>query len=128
MWRSTSIAKKIYFCKAFIILGYAASMFFVSTASERSQSELTAISTALFPASQQSQAALTAFEQEVKSYDDAVTLGDKNVLNLAKDKSNAAVNALEEIVKITELSEADRNKVSAAARKLKNYGDGAYPL
>src|SRR3569623_1190473 len=128
MWRSMSIAKKIYFCMAFIILGYSASMFLVITASERSHSELNEISPDQFTASQQTQAALTAFEQEVKSYEDAVTLGDKYVLNLAKDKSNAAVNALEEIVKITELSVADRNKVSEAARKLKNYGDGAYPL
>ena len=128
MWRSMSIAKKIYFCMAVIIVGYTISMIFVISAGQRSQSQLTAVSSALFPASKQSQAALTAFEQEVKAYEDAVTLGDKNLLDTARDKSRTATDALEGIAKIAELSDSNRKKAQDAELALQTYSASASAL
>src|SRR3569623_3106528 len=128
MWRSLSIAKKIYLSMAVIILGYTVSMFFVIAAGKQSQTQLTKISTALFPASQKSQVALNAFEQQTKAYEDAVILGDTNLLRTAKAKSDAAIAALDEIAGIAALPEKDQATLRTAVRELRSYTGSAQSL
>src|SRR3569623_3588583 len=108
MWRSLSIAKKIYLSMAVIILGYTLSMFFVISAGQLSQTQLTNLTTALFTASQKSQVALNAFEQQTKAYEDAVILGDTNLLNTAKVKGDDAIAALDDVDGIAALPEEDQ--------------------
>lgn len=121
MWKSIKIAQKIYICMALIIGGYTASMLFVFTTGRDSQQGLTLVSTALFPAAQQSQQALTSFGQEAKAYEDAVVLGDQKLVKLAQDKSTEAAKALGEITAIAMLPEASREKVKQAADTLTEY-------
>jgi len=128
MWRSLSIAKKIYLSMAVIILGYTLSMFFVISAGQLSQTQLTNISTALFPASQKSQVALNAFEQQTKAYEDAVILGDTNLLSTAKAKSDDAIAALDEIAGIAALPEKDQATIRTAVRELRSYTGSAQSL
>src|SRR3569833_1889196 len=128
MWRSLSIAKKIYLSMAVIILSYTVSMFFVLAAGKQSQTQLTKISTALFPASQKSQVARNAFEQQTKAYEDAVILGDTNLLNTAKVKGDDAIAALDDVAGIAALPEEDQATIQATVRELRSYTGNAHAL
>jgi methyl-accepting chemotaxis protein len=121
MWNSFSIAKKIYFSLGLLLLGYTITMLFVFVEGFIVKGRLTNVSYALFPASQQSQAALAVFEQQMKAYEDAVTIGDKTLLASAKEKGDAAVQSLEMIEKMTGIGEPDREKVNSIKELLKVY-------
>jgi methyl-accepting chemotaxis protein len=128
MGTSLSIAKKIYLSIGLIVLGYTASMLFVMVEGQVAKRQLTAVSTALFPAAQQSQAALTAFEQQTKAYEDAVTVGDKKLLETAKEKGEFAVKSLDGITKMTALHADDLKKSQSALQQLKNYSEKAHTI
>lgn len=128
MWRSLSIAKKVYISIGFIVLGYTASMLGVIYEGQLAQKRLTNVSDALFPASQQSQAALNAFEQQMKAYEDAVIVGDKKLLEVAKEKGEVAIKSLEGIGKMTDLRQAELKKVQETTEKLKGYSTGAQTI
>lgn len=94
MWQSLKIAKKIWLSIIILILGYFISMFFGYLKGQQTEESLYYVSEALFPASQKSQAALTAFEKQIKLYNDAVLLGDSSLVEMAKDSYNDTVNNL----------------------------------
>jgi methyl-accepting chemotaxis protein len=125
MWRSLSVAKKIYFSMGIIIVGYTVSMLFVITEGQIASGKLTTVSAALFPASQQSQAALTAFEQQTKNYEDAVTVGDKKLLEAAREKGEVAAKALDGIVRMSSLRSDDAKKTQESVQLLKSYTEKA---
>ncbi len=87
MWQSLKIAKKIWLSISILILGYFISMFFGYVKGQETEESLFYVSEALFPASQKSQAALTAFERQIKLYEDAVLLGDTSLVEKAKGSS-----------------------------------------
>lgn len=128
MWQSLSIAKKLYFSVAIIVLGYTASMLFVIIEGQWVQVRLTSVSNALFPASQQSQAALTNFEQQAKAYEDAVTVGDNKLLDVAKEKGEAAIKFLEGISRMSNLQQPELQKVRETTEKLKAYTTNAQAI
>src|SRR5512145_1263035 len=97
MWKSLSIARKICVCVAAIVLGYAIAMSFVIYQGARSEIGLSVVKSSLFPAAQQSQTALSAFEQQVKAFGDAVIIGDQKGLQVGRDKGAEAASALEAI-------------------------------
>src|SRR3569832_143713 len=103
-------------------------MIIVISAGQRSQSQLTAVSSALFPASKHSQAALTAIEQEVKAYEDAVSLGVFFLLVSACVFCCFVFDALEGIAKIAELSDSNRKKAQDAELALQTYNASASAL
>lgn len=128
MWQSRSIAKKIYISIGIIVLGYTASMVFVIVEGEWAQAHLSTVSSALFPASQQSQAVLTAFDLQTKAYEEAVTVGDKKLLAVAKEKGDEAVKFLEGVGKLGGLGPGDLKEVQTTVEKLKAYSAGAQAL
>jgi len=87
MWQSLKIAKKIWLSITILLLGYFISMFFGYVKGQETEESLFYVSEALFPASQKSQAALTAFERQIKLYEDAVLLGDTSLVEKAKGSS-----------------------------------------
>jgi len=97
MWQSLKIAKKIWLSIVILILGYFISMFFGYLKGQETEESLYYVSEALFPASQKSQAALTAFEKQIKLYNDAVLLGDSSLVEMARASYNDTVNNLEAI-------------------------------
>src|SRR3569832_2613315 len=121
MWRSMGIAKEIYISLAVIIVGYTASMFFVIIAGQQSQEHLAGVSTALFPTTQQSQSALTAFEQQVKAYEEAVMMGDSKLLDIAKEKANAAAAKQDSIAQLSDLPAEKQKTAQDTAAKLRSY-------
>lgn len=121
MWNSLSIAKKIYLSIGIIVLGYTASMFFVVLEGARAQEHLTSVSSALFPASLQSQTAVAAYDLQLKAYEDAVTVGDKKLLEVARQNGEAALAALDAVAKLPGLGRGELEKVGKLSEKLKGY-------
>lgn len=128
MWRSLSIAKKIYLCMGIIIVGYAASMVVVIAAGQQSQAQLKIISAAMFPAAQQSQAALTSFNEQVKTYEGAVVFGDKQLLDVARQKGEAALAALNIILSLDIPDADDKEHIRQMTGDLKEYSAHAFIL
>ena len=111
MWRSLSITKKIYFSIVLIVLGYSLSMVYVFIAGHVAKEHLTDVSTTLFPASLQSRSALGAFHAQMKAYEDAVTIGEPNLLAVAMQKRDSGLIALSEIISNNTLAENDKKLV-----------------
>lgn len=128
MFGSLSIAKKIYFSMAIIIVGYMATMTFVIIEGRISVKQLTTVSLSLFPASQLSQTAATAFEQQTKAYEEAVTVGDKKQLEVAREKGETAAKSLDAVVKMTSLPAGELKKCQDAVQKLKDYTENAQAI
>jgi methyl-accepting chemotaxis protein len=128
MWNTFSIAKKIYVSIGILVLGYMVSMLFVSVEGLIVKGRLTSVSYALFPASQKSLAAQTSFNQQTKAYEDAVTIGDKKLLEVAQERGEAAVQSLEEIVKMTDLGQDELDEVSDISGQLSSYSAEAQTL
>lgn len=121
MWRSLSIAKKICSIIVVVALGQGLAMVAVIYLGGWAQTHLSGVSSAVFPAAQQSQAALTAFEQQIQSYKDAVTTKDPNALETAKERGAGALTALESIVKTSGLSEDLKDLARKCSEDLKAY-------
>jgi methyl-accepting chemotaxis protein len=125
MWRSLSVAKKICTCVAIIVFGYAIAMIFVIIQGTRSQNHLSEIESGLFPAAQLSQASLTAFEQEVKAYGDAVIMGDAKGLEVARVKGVEAQDALNSMIQKSGLSPEMMATIQECLSQLKGYSEEA---
>ena len=128
MWGSLSIAKKVYISIGILVFGYSASMLGVIFEGQLAQKRLTNVSNAIFPAFQQCQAALNSYEQQTKAYEDAVSVGDKKLLEVAREKGDLAIKSLEATGKMTSLAQADWKKVQEIETKLKTYTSGAQVL
>jgi len=109
MWQSLKIAKKIWLSITILLLGYFISMFFGYVKGQETEESLFYVSEALFPASQKSQAALTAFERQIKMYEDAVLLGDTSLVEMAKGSS---ADTMENLNAIKNNKETDAEKIA----------------
>ena len=125
MFGSLTFAKKIYLCMAIIVFGYTATMVFVIAKGQVVGNQLTAVSMVLFPASQLCQSALTAFEQQTKAYEDAFTVGDKKLLDTAKEKGELAVKSLDTVIRMPNLGAAELKRCQEAAKSLSIYAEKA---
>ena len=128
MWQSLSVAKKICTCVVIIVLGYSVAMIFVIIQGTRSQQQLSEIESGLFPAAQLSQVALTAFEQQVKAYGDAVIIGDAKGLDVARVKGEEAQDALSSMIPGNGMSPEMLATVQECLSQLKEYSKEAYPI
>jgi methyl-accepting chemotaxis protein len=126
MRRSQSVARKLIVTLGVIVLVYAVAMAFVITQARWSQQSLARVSSARFPSAQQSQAALTAFEQQMTAYENAVTLGERAELDNAKVRADQVRQALDSITRAGGLGEADAAAVAATVRSLARYADEAH--
>ncbi len=125
MWKSFGIAKKIWLTLGILIFGYFLSMVFGFLNGAHTESRLNGVSEYLFPASKQSQIALTAFNEQIKLYQDAVGLGDAELVNLAQKKSDQAISALKAIADLEGLKEGMKDRVQGVLRQLNDYTKSA---
>ena len=98
MWRSTSISRKIWFSLGILTAGYLVSITFGFVNSVRTESRLASVYAYLSPASQKSQAALTAFENQLKLYQDTYLTGETGLIEKAGVESGKAQTTLQEII------------------------------
>lgn len=91
----------------------------------QSENKLTLTSSALFPSARLSQSAMSAFEEQTKSYMDAVLLGDTSILDAAKSHSEETLNALKDTSALPGLDGALQGKVDALIRRTQDYSTAA---
>jgi methyl-accepting chemotaxis protein len=125
MWKSFSIGKKIWVSLSILILGYFMSMVFGFITGKNAESSLFYVSECIFPASKHSQQALTAFDEQIKLYKDAVVLGEAEAVVSAEAKAEEAKTALQQIAALRGLKIAQKNEVEDTLKKLSNFTNSA---
>jgi len=128
MWQALSIAKKIWFSISILIIGYFISMSFEFSKGMQTESRLFEVSESLFPASQQSQAALTAFKEQIKLYNDAVILGDITLVESAQEKAAKTQESLQNILEKNGLNQKKINEINEIVKKLSDFSASAQIL
>jgi len=98
MWKSLSITQKILISLGILGTGYLISTIAGFVTGIHTEKKLHMVSDLIFPASQQSQLALSAFDEQVKLYKDAVILGEASGINLAQEKADTVRKALESTI------------------------------
>ncbi len=101
MWRKMSITQKIMISGSVLVIGYFISMVISFILGIHTEGRLVHVSKVLFPASQQSQIALAAFDEQVKLYKDAVMTGEASAIETAQAKAEAVGKALGAIAALT---------------------------
>jgi len=125
MWKSFSIGKKIWVSLSILILGYFLSMVFGFITGKNAESSLFYVSECIFPASKHSQQALTAFDEQIKLYKDAVVLGEAEAVVSAEAKAEEAKTALQQIAALKGLKVAQKNEVEDTLKKLSDFTNSA---
>lgn len=125
MWNSLSIGKKIWCSVSILIIGYFVSMAYGIISGAVAQKKLVFVSEYLFPASQDSKIALNCFNEQIKLYNDAVMLGDEEVINTAGTKADEASNALTGIMENRLSTNDDVERVKQIIDTIKSYTDKA---
>ncbi len=125
MSRSLTVGMKIWLSISILILGYFATMLVGFVLGQGTESQLLAVSDAIFPASVSSQTALAAFREEVKHYNDAVLMGDAEALKAAKSKNEAITKALDSINALEAIGEEHKKQVRKLDNAYKEYHSSA---
>ena len=97
MWRSMSIAKKIFLALSLLVFGYSITIAYGFLTGARNTKKLSVLTSMDFPACQNSMEALRIFEEEVKLYEYMVTTGDTFILPEVKEKQEALEKTLTEL-------------------------------
>jgi methyl-accepting chemotaxis protein len=125
MWKSFSIGKKIWVSLSILILGYFMSMVFGFITGKNAESSLFYVSECIFPASKHSQQALTAFDEQIKLYKDAVVLGEAEAVVSAEAKAEEAKTELQQIAALKGLKVAQKNEVEDTLKQLSDFTNSA---
>ncbi|MBN2372493.1 HAMP domain-containing protein [bacterium] len=126
MWQSLSISKKIWLSISILIIGYLASTGFGFILGRHTESRLNNVSEYLFSASSQSQFALSAFEEQIKLYNDLVMIGNiGNAIDASQEKSSHAQKALQTIVELEGIDLEMLNKISELRDELRIFTNSA---
>ncbi|MBI9092522.1 MAG: methyl-accepting chemotaxis protein [Desulfobacterium sp.] len=128
MWRSITISKKIWLCVSIALMGYFASMAFGFFIARQTESRLMTVSEYLFPASRFSQAAVTAFDNQIKLYTDAIVTGDDALLEEAQKKSDQTRNALTDISRLPGIAQQRAATISTAIKQIETFTNQAGPI
>lgn len=121
MWRSLSIVNKIRISLAILIVGYFFSMLYAFIVGGKSEERLGIISESMFPATTLSQTALSTFNELVKIYNDAVMLGDADMLSTSKEKVVQTREALSSIAALSGLSYEEKEDINTLLSRFDAY-------
>ncbi len=130
MWKSFSIAQKLWISMGILIMGYFISMGIGFILGRQTEDRIHNISNELFTASIQSKRALSEFGDQIKIYNDIVMMGNiGNLLEAAQYKADEAQNALQSIMQlIGEQDSQQLNDISQTLLRLKQFTDSAQTL
>jgi PAS domain S-box-containing protein len=118
---SFSIAKKIWLSLAILVLGYLISMIAGFILGQNTESRLRYVSEYLFPASRQSQIALSSFGEEIRLYNNAVVTGEKSFIESAASKAEEVRHALESIINLEGFNAQKKKEVKALLEFLHDF-------
>lgn len=125
MWRSMSISKKIWLSLSILVIAYFGTMLFGFFIGNASENRLQNVSENIFPAAMESQIALSAFDEKIRFFADAVILGDSEMLDAAGRKADVIRASLEKIHALPGLSQERKTTVQTLSADLKQFDDSA---
>jgi methyl-accepting chemotaxis protein len=111
MWHSLRISQKIWLGLSILILGYFASMAVGFVLGQHTEAQLYQVEVSLFPAAMHSQQALSAFNNQITRYQEAVMAGDLDLLDTADQHAHDVTQSLEAIVALVGLPQEHRETV-----------------
>ncbi len=128
MWKSLPISRKVWVSISILIIGYLFSMLLGYFSGQKTEVRLQNVSDHNFPASMESQAALTAFNDQVKLYNNAVMIGDTDIVEDAKKKSNEVRKSLKAIADMEGYDPEKRDMVNNVMVRLKTFNNIAHAV
>lgn len=123
--KSLSIAKKVWFSLGILVTGYFISMATGYYLGQRTESMVFEASKSLFPATMYSNAALTAFKEQIKGYKDAVLMGEESIFSQTREKSDEVKQNLENIVEMNAIDSAFKTDMKKTLATLAEFTDAA---
>lgn len=121
MWKSLSIGKKIWFSISILVFGYMVSTIYGFWSGGKIQEQLVVIKESFYPATIKSQAAMSAFNEQIKLYNDAVMLGDAGTVKLAREKSGECMTALDFIINLKNIPSDLINQIDTTRKNLEEF-------
>lgn len=128
MWRSLSIANKIWLSLSILIIGYFASMIFGYSNGKQTENRLYNVSESVFPATRYSQTALNFFGEQIKLFNDAVLIGDTKLLETAQSKAKQIQEALTAISALPHVNPDLKEKINISIKELFSFSESANTL
>ncbi len=125
MKKSFSIAKKIWLSLSILVSGYLISMSVGFVLGQNTESRLRYVSEYLFPASRESQIALSSFNEQIRLYNNAVVTGEKSFTESAAEKAEEVQKSLEAIVSLEGFDARKKKEVKAVSELLKDFNRSA---
>lgn len=128
MWRSLSIANKIWSSLSILIIGYLASMLFGFSNGKLTENRLVSISESVFPATRYSQSALNSFGEQIKLFNEAVLIGDVKELETAKSKAKQIQEALTAVSALPNIDTDMKRNIDILIKELFSFTESAITL
>ncbi len=125
MWRSLRLAQKIWLGLSILLIGYSASMIFGIVLGQHTETRLSTVETSLFPAAMQSQKALSAFNNQITRYSEAVMAGDSALLDIAEQHALEVRQTFEAILALTGLRQDQIEAVQKTQEKFEAFSKSA---
>lgn len=89
------------------------------------ETEILVASDSLFPATMHSNSALTAFEKQIKGYNDAILIGEESIFTMTHEKSDETRTNLEAIIKMEGIDEARKRDMGQTIKDLSEFTQDA---
>lgn len=125
MWKSLSIAAKIWISFSLLVLGYCGSIVLGFRLGKQTEERLQTASESLFRAATESQVAQAAFHEQIRFYTNAVSQENSELLDLAREKDALAQNALQTILTLQGIVPQQRQQVNEVLQQLKGFAKSA---
>ncbi|BBO71563.1 hypothetical protein DSCA_54930 [Desulfosarcina alkanivorans] len=107
-----SIAKKVWISLGILVVGYFFSMAIGFHLGQETETRLHGVSDDLFPASMMGSAAVTAFDEQIKLYNDAVLMGESAIFSKTREKADEVAKNLEAIAGMPGIDQARKADMS----------------
>jgi len=121
-----NITTKIWLCGLIFVVGFLFSTTLDQVRALNTEAALDATSAALFPAAQQSQAAVAAFQQAVKAFSDAVLVEDAARLDAAAESGRAVTTALRNVGATAGLSTSRAHEATDLSGQVEQFFNDAH--
>lgn len=122
---SLGISKKIWLILVIFIAGYTFTTLFGFTRARRSEQQLLVVAENVFPATQAISRALTAYDKQVKFYQDAVMIGEIELVDQAEKESQIVKESLEIVFQYEDALGLDSQKFDLLTKNYNDYVDRA---
>jgi len=129
MKKSKTIAQKIWLSLAILAAGYCASVGLGFLLGGNTEKRLTHVSEDLFAASVESRAAVSAFDDQIRYYQDMVMIGNMgNVAQSAQEKAEEVQTALQKIMSLRGISAPDLQQTDQLRREMETFSTAALDI